>query len=196
MAEYYVEYFNSTDYIEERLRLLKPKEMAREIKSAVELMIDDPDKFVYFEKSGLVEWHICHHDIDLRGRNMHYSTETLGDYNTYLYFRKGYVHTESFNRKILLLHDMGFILNHHRKFVADSTKDSCKIKKPPTVEMITLVNMRSGFYFLAFGYFLSFLSFIDEITEEVRKDLRHALKRFMRFRGCRCFLCECVSNEA
>ena len=169
MKNYYISYFNaSVDDVENRLRYLSEKEMGEEIKTAIEIMIAHPDEYVYFEKQGLIEWNICQHEIDLMGRKMYYSKETIGDYNTYMYFQKGSITTEALNRKILLLHELGIIQMNQRRYVNNAARPSCYEKKEITVEAITLANMKSGFYFLILGYVLALISFLKEMMKKVK----------------------------
>ena len=158
MTEYYKDNFNSTvKDLESRLLYLNPKELKEETKSATEILVANPDGYAYFEKQGVVEWGICHHKIDLKNRKMYYSKETIGDYNTYMYFPKGSVYTEPFNRRILLLHGTGIIRMNQRSFVNNVTHFSCYEQEKISADMITLGNMKSGFYLLVIGYVISLL---------------------------------------
>ena len=169
MVEYYKNYFDSeiTD-LEDRFHYLNPKEMKQEVKTATEILIASPDEYAYFEKKGLIEWSICHHNLDLKGRKMYYSKETIGDYMTYMYFKKGSITTEIFNRKILLLHDTGIIKMNQRKFVHNSTHLTCYEEKETEVEIITLKGMKSALYLLLFGYVIALRYFIWEMKNRFK----------------------------
>ena len=113
MTNYYVDYFSHIKDVVERLHHIRNKAESPELKSAIDILISNTDEYVYFEKRGLVEWGICNYDIDLADRKVYYSQDTVGNYYTYMYFRKGYPYTESFNRKILLLQEMAIINMNH-----------------------------------------------------------------------------------
>ena len=171
IREYYLNYFDSIEDIEKRLVLLKFNVNADEIKNALTTLIDHPDEYVYFEKKGLIEWNVCQHSIDLRGRKLYYSRQTIGDYNTYLYLNKKSVYTEKLNRKILTLQDMGIIQMNNRRFINEGTKRKCHLTDEEKVEMITLVHFKLGIVLLAIGYAIAFLKFVMEIRRKIRKYL-------------------------
>ena len=168
MKDYYVEYFNSVVHFEDRARYLNVKDIEQEGRVALELMIANPDEYVYFERKGEIEWIGCNYDIDMKGRKIHYSKETIGDYNTYLYFQKGLTSTENFNRKILLLQDMGIILMNQRKFANKAKHSRCFDKIKSVISLIKLSNLMSAFYLLLFGDTIAFLLFIKEILCQFR----------------------------
>ena len=168
MKKHYVEHFSSIENIEERIRHLTFAEMEEEGKTAIELMISNPDKYVYFERAGEVDWNICNFDIDLKGRKMYYSKETIGDYYTFMYFRKNSIYIEAFNSKILRLHETGIILMNQRKFANAAKHSRCYEKKEITVDMITLVNVKYAFTFILLGYLVSILCFIKELVKGIQ----------------------------
>ena len=159
MKGYYVRYFNS-DEIRERMEELKMNETTNEeVSTAIKTMINAPDKYVYFEKQGLVDWSVCEFSIDLRGRKLYFSKENLGYYYTFMYFRKESIYLEWFNRKITLLHDMGFISQNHLKFVQKQDRKNCQSNEEDLMKLITLVHFKSGFIVLAVGYGLALIAF-------------------------------------
>ena len=171
MTDYYVNYFSYLEGVEDQLRLLRPTEMKHEEKSAIEMMIRNPDRYVYFEKAGLVEWNICKYGIDLDNRKMYYSKETVGDYNTHMYFQKKAPYTETFNRKILLLQDTGIIKMNQRRFFQNTTKSSCYEKKQYDMALITLVHISSGFLVMGFGFLMVILAFVYELIARLKENL-------------------------
>ena len=144
--------------------------------TALKEMLDHPETYVYFETKGLVEWYICQDSIDMKGRNFHFSRETMGYYNTFLYFQKGSMYIESFNRKILQLHAMGIIEQNHIRFVNREARNDCFKEEPDMVQLITLVHLQVAFIFLAIGGGLAMLSIIAEIIKDKMAQLEEKLK--------------------
>ena len=85
MTDYYFDHFQNITDIEDRLLGLRWKNENEEAKIAIQKLLLRPDDYVYFERKGLIQWNICHHDIKLNGRRLYYSKETIGTYSTYLY---------------------------------------------------------------------------------------------------------------
>ena len=169
MTDYYFNHFQNITDIEDRLVGLRWKNENEEAKIAIEKLLQRPDDYVYFERKGLIQWNICHHDIKLNGRRLYYSQETIGAYSTYLYLKKNSFTTESSNRKILILQDMGIIQHHQKRFHNQEMKSECLMTEKEKIEMITLIHMQTGFYLLAIGYLLALFSLIVECIVEFRK---------------------------
>ena len=70
-----------------------------------------------------------------------------------MYLRKYSFTTEGFNRKILLLQDMGIVQYNQKQLNNEKTKSGCKPQETTKAEMVTLIHMSIGFYLL----FLSFV---------------------------------------
>ena len=70
---------------------------------------------------------VCQYEIPLSGRNFHYGKDHIGHYDTYLYFEKHSPYTESFNRKILILHHMGVLFVNQARFVAEIQSSDCYV---------------------------------------------------------------------
>ena len=161
MAKYYTDYFDYMPNIKTRLIRIENED---EDINALEQLLAHPDSLVYFEKKGLVEWITCHNSVNLHGRKFHYSKDTLGYYNTFLYFKKGSRYVESFSRKILLLQDMGIINQNHIWFLIQNDLRRCHDTKPGKIELLELVHLKTAFLLLAVGYGSAFLCFLREMV--------------------------------
>ena len=171
MANYYAKLFENASDSESRIELMLLGGNESEAAKAIQKLLGNPDKYVYFERAGLMEWSVCHYDIDLNGQKLYYSKETVGNSYAFLYFQKGSIITEAFNRKISLLQDMGIIKHHQEIFHNANMKNKCLKKDIIKAEMITLVQLYIGFYFLAFGYALGIISLIAGIATEFGKEV-------------------------
>ena len=174
MTEYYIDRLDFIPDFEDRLSLIRIKETGEEV-TAIEKVLKNPDDYVYFENKDFIAWSICHHNIDLKGRNIFYSEQTLGDYTTHLYLPKGSVETEAFNRKILRLQDMGLIHFHLRRYANERLSKICLEEKKENEEMIQLHHVQIGFYLIFIGYALALASLLIEIVKSLKKmkrDLR------------------------
>ena len=166
MTDYYVDYFSYVENLELRLLHLRYKSDPPEIKSALELLISNPDKYAYFEKRSLVEWAVCNYDIDLQNRNLYYSEETIGNYFTYFYFRKAYPYAERINRIILHLHDTGLINMNHRKFINEESKAKCHQGEEEDDEFIRLEHFLTSCILLGVGSCLGLACFLCEVMRK------------------------------
>ena len=171
MTDYYVDRFKNMTNIEARLKFIRPKENKPETLTAVSELLTRPDDMVYFERAGLMQWNVCHYGIDLNDRKLYYSHETIGDYSTFMYLKKHSFTTESFNRKILLLQDMGIIQYHQDLFNDEKMKRECKIEENDKIEMVTLFHISIGFYMLNGGFTLAMVSVFAEITAKFKLKL-------------------------
>ena len=174
MTDYYLNYFESIKEIKDRLVPLKLREASDEIDEAITTMLDHPEKYVYFEKKDVVEWDICQHSLDLQGRNLYYSHQTIGDYNTYHYLAKNSIYTELFNRKIILLHDMGIIRHNHLRFL--TLQKACHRTYEEDAGMVSLDHFKIGLVLLGIGYMVAFYFFLHEIQDKIREYLILLLK--------------------
>ena len=165
MATYYLDLFSDVDNMQERLIKISSDE--NEVKKALEKLLEFPEEYVYFEKQGLVEWSVCYDSLHLQNRSFFYSKETIGDYNTYLYFRKGSEYTEAFNRKILLLQDMGIIYQNHRWFLTQNGLKRCQPEENNELELIKLEHFAYGFIIMAIGYGLALISLFKEAVKGI-----------------------------
>ena len=175
MSEYYIDYFGHIENVVDREFHMKIKNSTQEIQTAIEKLVDQPGDFVYFERKAVVEWNVCQYDIRLKGRNLYFSQETVGDYMTYVYFPKGFPYTEKFNRKILLLHDLGFVSYNHKKNI-----QTCNPEVERMMDMITLIHFKSGFYFTAIGYAVALVSLIVEAFIKIWHELQRAYRFYQQ----------------
>ena len=182
MTSYYVKHFNNLE-MESRARIMLEKDDVPESPVAIGELLSNPDNLVYFEKEGLIKWSVCHYNITLNGRKLYYSKETIGDYYTYLYLQKGSIATELFNRKIMVLQDMGIIEYHQRLFNAEKIKIACLVEVANEAEIITLIHMMVGFYLLILGYGLALISLIAEMILHLRENvirLNHQIRELKK----------------
>ena len=178
MTDYYADRFKDVTDIETRLKLIRWKQEEPEVPTALRELLARPDDLVYFERAGLVEWSVCRYGIDLKGRKLYYSSETIGDYSTFMYLKKRSVTTESFNRKILMLQDIGIIQYHQEIFNDEQIKRECRIEVKDEKKMITLFHLYTGFYLLIAGFTFALISLLAEIITkfEVKKVRRKEVK--------------------
>ena len=172
MTDYYLEYFVSVDDVENRLHSLRHNRLilyTDEVSMVINKMIRYPEDFVYFEKRGIMEWNICRSSLDLAGRKIYYSKETIGDYNTHIYLQKNSVYTEIINRKILILQDMGIINHHQRRFANKERRLECHIEQEDSQEdMVALRHLKPVFGMLGVGYGSAFLYISPVLLNKVK----------------------------
>ena len=176
MTDYYSEYFESFPDVRNRLHLLRKDKrqlLNDEVSMAIKKMIRYPEDFVYFEKKGIMEWNICRYSLDMNGRQLYYSKDTLGDYNTHIYLQKNSIYTEIINRKILILQDMGIINHHQRRFANKEKSRECYIGQDAAKEdMIALRHLKPMFGILGAGYGTAFLYISPVLLNEVQCFIR------------------------
>ena len=176
MTDYYIDRFKNVTDIEAQVKIMRWKEAEPEAPTAVKELLARPDDLVYFERAGLMEWNVCHYSIDLKGRKLYYSSETIGDYSTFMYLKKYSFTTEGFNRKILMLQDMGIIQYHQEIFNDEQMKRECHIEEKDKAEMITLIHMYIGFYLLIVGFTLAMVSVFAEIITKFEVEVTLVLR--------------------
>ena len=162
-TDYYLDYFQDEVEFEERLVRLKPE--VDEVREALQKLLSNPEKNAYFEKKGLIEWSICQHSISLNGRNFYYSKDHVGNYFTHFLFPKYSPYTEVFNRKILLLQDMGLSYKNQEIFLVENDSQRCH-QYEEDIELVKLVHFRCGFMIMGIGYGLAFLGLLGEIAKK------------------------------